>query len=263
MLVMVLCFLAADAARLQQHSTRESAPAAVGPSEEPDSSSAPEAAISNVTAEGPPAEKAAAVKLTAETATAKKAPVVAEPTKQPQTLKFTWQRGVAAKPGEQLQGVKESAMPQYPKRLGFLRAVSGGCRRCLKNCLVTKIQRAQDQVMKVQAPLSLGTWYFFNNRPFRMWPLETSLAKLKLVPSAVWGGVVASAYMSCRDQCHVDCPYPGSETASFAKMPPPELENVNPRDLRFLRELYHRGSRRGGGWLRDFKNIFGELFRLV
>lgn len=34
------------------------------------------------------------------------------------------------------------------------------------------VQRAQGSLTRVQAPLSLITWYLFQNRPFKMWPLE-------------------------------------------------------------------------------------------
>ena len=35
-----------------------------------------------------------------------------------------------------------------------------------------KAQKAQANVMKFQAPFSLITWYLFQNRPFKMWPIE-------------------------------------------------------------------------------------------
>ena len=62
--------------------------------------------------------------------------------------------------------------------MGFLRAASSDCRSCVKECVGIKVQQAQATSAKIQAPLSLITWYLFQNRPFKMWPLEDAIASL-------------------------------------------------------------------------------------
>lgn len=113
---------------------------------------------------------------------------------------------LAAAPGEMLEGVEEPAggMPCPWTRSvlitikrphvnvcagpwddrGPLRFFSGACQGCLKECLGAKVQRAQANSMKYQAPISLITWYLFNNRPFKMWPLEDAMAQLGKVHPA-------------------------------------------------------------------------------
>lgn len=114
--------------------------------------------------------------------------------------------------------------------------------------------------MKIQAPLSLVTWYLFKNRPFSMIPLEEAIGKFLGVHPAIFGGAAAGAYMSCRGLCDIDCPYPGGSPAvdDF-----PELDEVDPSDARFLSRLYQRGSggggKRGGG---GFADALGEMFRV-
>ena len=70
-----------------------------------------------------------------------------------------------------------------PPGLGFLRAATSDCRSCLKECVGLKVQQAQMSATKVQAPLSLITWYLFQNRPFKMWPLEDAVGQLGKVRS--------------------------------------------------------------------------------
>ena len=147
-----------------------------------------------------------------------------------------------------------------PFGLDFLRITSGDCKRCLKTCIGGKIQAAQVTLMKIQAPFSLLTWYLFKNRPFTMIPLEKALGKFFSLPPALFGGAAIGAYLSCRPQCDIDCPYPGGSP------PPeelPELEGVNPSDLRFLQRLYQRpaaGGGRGGGG--SFSDAVSEMFRV-
>ena len=54
----------------------------------------------------------------------------------------------------------------------WMKAFSGECRSCLKECLGIRAQKLQANVGKFQAPFSLITWYLFQNRPFKMWPIE-------------------------------------------------------------------------------------------
>ena len=54
----------------------------------------------------------------------------------------------------------------------WMKAFSGECRSCLKECLGKRAQNLQANVGKFQAPFSLITWYLFQNRPFKMWPIE-------------------------------------------------------------------------------------------
>ena len=54
----------------------------------------------------------------------------------------------------------------------WMQAFSGECRSCLKECLGIRAQKLQANVGKFQAPFSLITWYLFQNRPFKMWPIE-------------------------------------------------------------------------------------------
>ena len=154
-----------------------------------------------------------------------------------------------------------AAAQRPPLGLEFLRVTSPDCRRCLKTCLGGKIQNAQMTFMKIQAPLSLLTWYLFKNRPFTMIPLEKALGKLLQIPPFVHGAAAVGAYLSCRPLCDLDCPYPGGSPPAEEL---PELENANPRDLSFLRRLYQRpaaGGGRGGGG--SFSQALSDMFRLA
>ena len=143
--------------------------------------------------------------------------------------------------------------------MDFLRIVKPQCTRCLKSCLGGKIQAAQVAAMKIQAPLSLVTWYLFKNRPFSMIPLEEAIGKLLGVHPAVYGGAAAGAYLSCRSLCDIDCPYPGGGAAvdDF-----PELDDVDASDTRFLARLYQRGGGGRGGKRGGFADALGEMFRV-
>ena len=151
-----------------------------------------------------------------------------------------------------------------PLGLDFLRVTQGECRRCLKACLGSKIQSAQMNMAKIQAPLGLITWYLFRNRPFKMWPLEDAIASLLQINPAIYAAITAGAYMSCHDHCELDCPYPFSD-ARAASEPPllPELDEVDATDLRFLSQLYHRGrGGGGGGGGGSFSDAISEMFRV-
>jgi hypothetical protein len=144
--------------------------------------------------------------------------------------------------------------------IGFLRVTSRSCRRCLRACLGQKIQNAQISFMKIQAPLSLITWYLFRNRPFTMIPLEKALGRLFGLPPPLYAGVAAGAYFSCRKLCDLDCPYPGGSPAADDL---PELEEVDASDTRFLSRLYQRPQsdrRRGGGG--GFADALSDMFRV-
>ena len=67
-----------------------------------------------------------------------------------------------------------SAAPlsEVPASMRWTRAFTRECTSCLKECLGIRAQKAQANVMKFQAPFSLITWYLFQNRPFKMWPIE-------------------------------------------------------------------------------------------
>ena len=54
----------------------------------------------------------------------------------------------------------------------WMKAFSGECRSCLKECLGIRAQKLQANVGKFQAPFSVIIWYLFQNRPFKMWPIE-------------------------------------------------------------------------------------------
>lgn len=80
-----------------------------------------------------------------------------------------------AQPGQPREDVPaRSAVASrgLPPGMGWLRAFSGECRSCLRECLGSKATALQQASLKYQAPLSLVTWYLFRNRPFKMWPLE-------------------------------------------------------------------------------------------
>ena len=147
-----------------------------------------------------------------------------------------------------------------PLNMDFLRIIKPQCTRCLKACLGGKIQTAQVTAMKIQAPLSLVTWYLFKNRPFAMMPLEQAIGKLLGIHPAIYGGAAAGAYLSCRSLCDIDCPYPGGASAAVDEFP--ELDDVDPTDTRFLARLYQRGGgggKRGGG---GFADALSEMFRV-
>ena len=195
--------------------------------------------------------------------------------------------GTAAEPGGQLRAADDDStgaggehtsrpMPESwlltlttmccdtadPLGMSFLRVLQGDCRHCLKECLGSQILSAQMGAAKVQAPLGLITWYLFRNRPFKMWPLEDAIGWLFKVNPAIYAGMMAGAYMSCRGHCEMDCPYPGGEGLA-ADTPPqlPELDEVNAEDLSFLSRLYQRGRPRGGGGA--FSDAVSDLFRIV
>ena len=118
--------------------------------------------------------------------------------------------------------------------------------------------------MKIQAPLGLMTWYLFQNRPFKMWPLEDAIASLFGVPPAVYAGGLAAAYLSCRGHCDMDCPYPGVDAPSATDTPLlPELDDADPSDARFLSALYQRGRRGSGGSAGSFSQAVSDMFRVV
>lgn len=172
-----------------------------------------------------------------------------------------------------------------PPGLGFLQIASSDCRSCLKECLGIKVQKAQVISAKIQAPLSLVTWYLFQNRPFKMWPLENVISQLAKVrrwhwpaslpmhrasctkfdaqiPPAIFGGLGGGLYMSCQHHCDEECPYPGKSRTKG--MPPKELEGVDAEDPQLLYQLFgggggRRGSRSGGG----LGAAFSEFFRVV
>ena len=165
-------------------------------------------------------------------------------------------------PGNQLASLDDDrhGANAPPLGLDFLRILKPECGRCLKSCLGGKIQHAQMTAMKIQAPLSLVTWYLFKNRPFAMMPLEKALGKLLGVHPAIFAGLGSAAYMSCRELCDIDCPYPGS---SVDPQHIPELDAVDATDTRFLARLYQPrgggGGKRGGG---GFADALGEIFRV-
>ena len=97
---------------------------------------------------------------------------------------------------------QEDAVRQPPPGLRWLRVAKKECVGCLKECWGTRIAKLQAESAKMTAPLSLVTWYLFQNRPFRSWPLESflglftkarvprptcrSLLALRLLPGAHW-----------------------------------------------------------------------------
>lgn len=191
------------------------------------------------------------------------APERTAPHQQSATDDLAAAANAAAPPGGVLRGLDEDhGTSPAPLGLDFLRVTSGECQRCLKTCLGGKIQGAQMTFMKIQAPLSLLTWYLFKNRPFTMVPLEKALAKLFGVPPALVGGAAVGAYLSCRPLCDLDCPYPGGSPAAEEL---PELDNADPSDLLFLHRLYQRpgggGGRKGGGG--SFSQAVSDMFRLA
>ena len=125
--------------------------------------------------------------------------LVAEPNSAAGAAAVADEAGSRATPGSVLRGLDEGAGGASAARApSLLAASSGECRRCLKTCLGAKIQNAQVSFMKVQAPLSLVTWYLFRNRPFSMIPLDKALGKLFGVSPAAYGAVGAAAYLSCK-----------------------------------------------------------------
>ena len=51
-----------------------------------------------------------------------------------------------------------AAGSSLPPGLGFLRALGGECRSCLKECLGTQATALQQASLRWQAPISLVTW---------------------------------------------------------------------------------------------------------
>uniref|UniRef100_A0A7S0ISH8 Uncharacterized protein n=1 Tax=Calcidiscus leptoporus TaxID=127549 RepID=A0A7S0ISH8_9EUKA len=169
-----------------------------------------------------------------------------------------------ADPGAQLEPLPEDAAEErarrrrWPLGMGWLRAGSGECLGCIKECLGVKLHAMQASTMKYQAPLSLLTWYLFRNRPFRMWPLEDIVGKLFKVSPAVYGFLAAVGYQSCQRQCDSECPYPGIRSAPSDTMP--DLEQVNAADFSAIAKLLQpQSSRRRGGGL---ASAFGQLLRV-
>lgn len=121
--------------------------------------------------------------------------------------------------------------------------------------------------MKIQAPVGLITWYLFRNRPFKMWPLEDAIEQLLKVNPAIYGGITAAAYLSCKAHCEYECPYlDGSprdrETNPYEK----ELEAVDASDRRVVSRFMAGGARRrggGGGAGGGFGDSLSEFFRIV
>ena len=166
----------------------------------------------------------------------------------------------AAEPGAQLQSLDDDRRAvAAPLGINFLRIGSRNCRRCLKSCLGGKIQNAQVSFMRIQAPLSLVTWYLFKNRPFSMMPLDQALARFFGLPPAIFAGVAGGAYMSCRDLCDLDCPYPGG-TADPEDLP--ELDEVEASDTSFLSRLYQRPAGKGGGGGGGFAEALSQMFAM-
>jgi hypothetical protein len=155
----------------------------------------------------------------------------------------------------------------YPPGMGWLRVTSDECKCCLKECVGEKIQQAQASAARIQAPMSLVTWYLFRNKPFQMWPLEDALGALVKRRGVFGAGAVAS-YFSCRDRCELDCPYPGG---SPGQLQLPELDRVDASDTTFLGRLYQRGARTadygggggGGGGGGSFADAVSSMFQVV
>eukprot|EP00908_Phaeocystis_cordata_P007882 Transcript_18553.p2 GENE.Transcript_18553~~Transcript_18553.p2 ORF type:complete len:136 (-),score=37.35 Transcript_18553:261-668(-) len=71
-----------------------------------------------------------------------------------------------------VRGDEPAPLSEVPASMRWTRAFTRECTSCLKECLGIRAQKAQANVMKFQAPFSLITWYLFQNRPFKMWPIE-------------------------------------------------------------------------------------------
>lgn len=174
-----------------------------------------------------------------------------------------WEVGPSqAAPGEMLAPAADDLddVEGPPLGISWLAPVFGGdCRRCLKACLGAKVQRAQVAAMKVQAPLSLVTFYLFKNRPFQMWPLEDALRAVSNVHPAAWGAAASAAYMSCRADCELDCPYPRAPGADARPEYMRDLDAVNPSDTGFLSRLYQGGQQKKQG---SFAQAVSEMFTL-
>lgn len=149
-----------------------------------------------------------------------------------------------------------SAASPAPFGIDAMRITTPDCVRCVKACLGGTIQQAQISAMKIQAPLSLVTWYLFKNRPFSMIPLEKALGKVFGVHPAIYAGAASGAYLSCRKKCDLDCPFPGhDERPDYL----PELDSIDASDARFLSRLYQRGG--GGGAKKGgFASALGQMF---
>eukprot|EP00967_Tisochrysis_lutea_P059751 scaffold76165_cov38-Tisochrysis_lutea.AAC.6 len=146
-----------------------------------------------------------------------------------------------------------------PPGMGWLRALSGECRSCLKECLGTKATELQQASIRYQAPLSLVTWYLFRNRPFKMWPLEEVVANLFKVNPGVYGGAAAVGYMSCSSMCDQECPFPGRAYDADAPCMA-GLEEIEPSDTTWLSRLYRSSGGRGSkGGLQDMIGTFFQM----
>ncbi len=164
------------------------------------------------------------------------------------------------------QDPKDTFVPlsDLPPAQQWMRLFSKDCRRCVKQCMGKRVAVAQQNSLKIQAPISLITWYLFQNRPFRMWPLEDAPALLTKVNPAVWVGAVAAMWLSCENHCDYDCPYPNMH----AKKDPliEKLESVDPTDTSILSRLMHgarRGGGGGGGGGGGMGKVFSEAFRIL
>ena len=108
------------------------------------------------------------------------------------------------------QDPKDTFVPlsDLPPAQQWMRLFSKDCRRCVKQCMGKRVAVAQQNSLKIQAPISLITWYLFQNRPFRMWPLEDALALLTKVNPAVWVGAVAAMWLLVREPLRLRLPVP-------------------------------------------------------
>jgi len=150
----------------------------------------------------------------------------------------------------------ETQRARSPKSFfgGAGRLVSGDCRRCLKECIGGPIQKAQLTSMKLQAPLGLVYAMVLKNRPMKMWPIQPILRELARTNPLFYGVAGAGVYMSCRNHCELECPYPGKSRDGQLRLP--ELDDASPNDISFLSKLYEGGSRGVGEFSQAFRRLF-------
>ena len=135
----------------------------------------------------------------------------------------TDEHGANRPPWHDLPGAHTRPAVAASDNMRWMRAFSGECTSCLKECLGIRAQKLQANVAKFQAPISLITWYLFQNRPFKMWPIENlfqGLANASCAAQFPHSLCTAPAQLP-RSSCIAPAQLPHSSRTAPAQLPPP------------------------------------------